>query len=265
MNSLTLGSRSRLRRAREILLPIGFVAVALGAIEASLRWRGNSDVTPLAIFSALAEKLPLLVEHAVHTATEALQGFALGCAAGIAIGAAMMMSRRVRQALYPNVVAFQLIPKIALAPLFTLWFGVGAPSRIAFTIFLCFFPILVSTVAGLGATPKTALLLIRSLRGSRWQEFVQIRAPYAIPYVMAGMKVSATMAMIGIVLGEFVTAQSGLGYIVLFASSAGETKLMFSALILLGIEGLTLYGLVLGLEYLLCRRFGSPVSAIDGV
>lgn len=255
-------------KVRRAVLPVLFVLAVLGLIELWVRLGHVSSAImapPSAIIETLIVAFPLLVEHAVHTGTEASAGFVLGSISGIVIALLMTTWQPLTRALYPNLVAFQLIPKIALAPLFMLWLGVGASSRIIFTIFLCFFPVMVATVAGMSAAPAYALKLSDSLRASKWQTFFLVRAPFAIPFIASGLKVSATLAMIGIVVGEFVTAQSGLGYIILFASSAGETRLLFAALILLCLEGLVLYGLVVLLGYFLNRWYGAPFEAPEGL
>ncbi len=255
------------RRVRRVALPIVFLALVLGLIELSFRVDPGSSpgAAPSLIVETLFASLPLLAEHARQTAVEASIGFALGALLGMTIAMLMSIWKPLARALYPNLVAFQLIPKIALAPLFTLWLGVGAPSRVVFTVFLCFFPVMVATTAGVAGAPSYAIKLARSLNASQWQTFAQVRAPFAIPFIVAGLKVSATLAMIGIVVGEFVTAQAGLGYIVLFASSAGETRLLFSALILLCVEGLALYATVVALGWLLQLWYGARFEAVQAL
>jgi len=170
----------------------------------------------------------------------------------------------VREALYPNIVMFQLIPKIALAPLFIVWLGVGSRSCIVVAIFIAFFPVVVSTATGLVSAKPEVLQLCRSLTASEWQTFRLARFPYAMPFVFAGMKVGVTMAMIGVIVGEFITAQAGLGYIIMFASSAGETATVLAAIVLLCAIGLALFGLVALGEMAVRRWFGGemPVGGV---
>lgn len=248
---------------RRILLPILFAGGCLFAWELALRWfpvPAMILVPPSAIWTTLWRSLPILLVHAASTTEETLEGFALGAVVGILLGAAITQSQRVRQALYPNIVLFQLIPKIALAPLFIIWFGVGSPSRLAFALFLSFFPVTISTAAGLVGTRPDALRLCASLNASKWQSFIAIRLPFAIPSIFAGLKVGMTMAMIGVIVGEFVTAQVGLGYIIMFASSAAETALVFAALALLAAVGLALYGAVVLAEAMAQRWYGAPFA-----
>ena len=249
---------------RRVMLPIAFAIGFLLLWEYALRIFPISRtilVPPSAIWITLRDGFPILFPHAESTTIETIEGFALAAISGILLGTAITQSRRVRQALYPNIIFFQLIPKIALAPLFIVWLGVGTPSRLAFAVFLSFFPIAVSTASGLVATSSASLRLCKSLRASRWQTFASVRFPFAIPHIFAGLKVGITMSMIGIIVGEFVTAQVGLGYIIMFASSAAETALVFAALALLCVIGLALYGCVVLAEAVAQRWYGAPFAA----
>src|SRR6185312_9296646 len=107
-----------------------------------------------------------------------------------------------REALYPNLVVFQLIPKIALAPLFIIWLGIGSPSRLAFAIFISFFPIVIATTAGLTNVDRDMVRLCRALTASEWQIFTSVRLPSALPYVFSGMKIGVTLSIIGVIIGE---------------------------------------------------------------
>lgn len=249
---------------RRIALPILFAAAFLLAWELALRWFPVPEmilVPPSAVWATLWRSLPILLVHAASTMQETVEGFALGAIIGILLGAAITQSQRVGQALYPHIVLFQLIPKIALAPLFIVWFGVGSPSRLAFALFLSFFPVTISTATGLVGTSPDALRLCAALNASKWQSFIAIRLPFAIPSIFAGLKVGMTMAMIGVIVGEFVTAQQGLGYIIMFASSAAETALVFAALALLAVLGLALYGCVVLAEAAAQRWYGAPFAS----
>jgi NitT/TauT family transport system permease protein len=249
---------------RRVLLPVAFAVFCLLVWELALRWITVSKmilVPPSAIWRTLGTSYPILLQHMLATTIETLEGFALATVTGVALGTIITASRRIRQALYPNMVFFQLVPKIALAPLFIIWLGVGSPSRLAFAIFLAFFPIAISTASGLVSTNPDAIRLCRSLTATTWQTFIGVRFPFAIPYIFAGLKVGVTMAMIGVIVGEFVTAQAGLGYIIMFASSAGETALGFVAIGLLCVVGLALYGAVGLAELLMKRWYGAPIAA----
>lgn len=164
-----------------------------------------------------------------------------------------------REALYPNLIFFQLIPKIALAPLFIIWLGVGSQSRIAFSIFIAFFPMVIATTAGFLSVDRGILRLCRSLTATEWQIFTSVRFPTALPHIFSGMKIAITLAIIGVIIGEFITAQAGLGYLIIFATARADTEVSMAAIVVLCICGLLLYGLV-ALAEMVANRFYSADS-----
>ena len=218
-------------------------------------------VPPTAVWDVLAESWPILFQQAWPTLVNAVAGFLMAAVLGVVLGGVLVASRRVEQAFWPHILMFQLIPKVALAPLFIIWLGMGPSSRLTFAVFLSFFPILVSAATGFRAADATALRLCRSLTASTWQVFLHVRLPYAIPHIFAGLKVGVTVAMIGVVVGEFVTSQEGLGYIIMFASSAAETALVFAAIVLLCVIGMGLYCAVALVELFVRRWYGAPFTA----
>jgi NitT/TauT family transport system permease protein len=232
---------------RLVLLPLLFALTVFVAWELFCR---ASRVSPLllpppsAVWSVLSENWGILFQQSVPTTLETITSFAVATLLGVALAVAITFSAWVREALYPNIVMFQLIPKIALAPLFIVWLGVGSRSCIVIAIFIAFFPVMISTATGLVSAKPEVIQLCRSLTASEWQMFRLARFPYAMPFVFAGMKVAVTMAMIGVIVGEFITAQTGLGYIIMFASSAGETATVLAAIVLLCGIGLALFSLV---------------------
>ena len=249
---------------RTVLLPVAFAVVALLAWQYLTVWFAVSPmllVPPSAVWDVLAESWPILFQQAWPSLVNTVVGFAMASVLGVVLGGVLVASRRVEQALWPHVLMFQLIPKVALAPLFIIWLGMGPTSRLCFAVFLSFFPILVSAAAGFRAADPTALRLCRSLQASTWQSFAYVRLPYAIPHIFAGLKVGVTVAMIGVVVGEFVTAQEGLGYIIMFASSAAETALVFAAIVLLCAIGMGLYAVVAIAEFFVRRWYGAPFTS----
>jgi NitT/TauT family transport system permease protein len=255
------------RLSRVVGLPLGFAVLATIAWEILCRVAKISPELlppPSAVWRVLAGNPAILLQHAVPTTIEVVVSFGVATVVGVLLAIAITFSAAVREALYPNIVMFQLIPKIALAPLFIVWLGVGGRSCIVVGVFIAFFPVVVSTATGLVSAKPEILQLCRSLTASEWQSFVMVRFPYAMPYVFAGMKVGVTMAMIGVIVGEFITAQAGLGYIIMFASSAGETATVLAAIVVLCGIGLVLYGLV-GLGELLVRRWYGGDMPVGGV
>lgn len=246
---------------RPILLPLLLAAAWLAAwqwgVELFPQTRSLLS-SPSEIGAILGKSLPFLMPQLASTAREAVMGFALAAVIGMALGTAITMSRRLEQALFPHLVLFQIIPKIALAPLFVIWFGVGSESRLVFALFLSFFPIAAATAGGLARTRPEALRLCAALTATPWRTFVSVRVPFAIPSIFAGLKMGMTMALIGTIVGEFVTGQQGLGYIIMFAAANADSALTFAALGLLCLVGLTVYGAVLLAELVAQRWYGAP-------
>ncbi len=210
---------------------------------------------PSNVLAALIENREALMGHTLHTLFEALAGFLFAACLGLAIGLAMNLSQFLRDMLYPNLVALQVIPKIALAPLFIVWFGIGAESKLILATFISFFPVAIGTATGLMETDAGALRLCRVLQATRLQTLIQVRLPYALPFVFSGLKVASTMAMIGVVVAEFISAQRGLGYFILNASSRIDTPAVMAAIVLLCISGMGLFALTDLLERAIKKRW----------
>ena len=212
---------------------------------------------PSMLYERFLQTYPTIFAQAIPTTIETLLGFVLATILGMLLAIALTYSRLLDAALYPGVIFFQLIPKIALAPLFIVWLGIGTESRLAFSIFISFFPIVVATMAGLRSTPPEMLRLCHALTATKWQLFILVRLPFAVPYIFSGMKIAVTFAMIGVIIGEFITAQRGLGFIIIFASSQADTALILVAIAMLCVVGLGLYGVVALVERMVARIYGS--------
>jgi NitT/TauT family transport system permease protein len=253
----------RQARSREIgpvgqmLLPVGLAVAVLVLWEIVVRV-GNIPAVilpaPSEVFQTLVRTYPLLLHHAFPTMLETVLGFILAVVLGVLLAVLLTYSPAWRAALYPNLVFFQLIPKVALAPLFIIWLGIGMESRLFFALFISFFPIVISMATGLAEVDASLLRLCRSLTATEWQVFVNVRFPYSLPFLFSGMKIGITMAMIGVIVGEFITAQAGLGYLIVFATSRAETGVIMAAISVLCFLGLALYGLVV-LGELAMRRW----------
>jgi len=244
---------------RAVLLPLALAFAVLTAWQIVVTVMKIPSVIlpgPVSIAEYIFSKFDILIVHAVPTTLESLAGFLLAVVLGIAIAILITYSNAAREALYPNLVFFQLIPKIALAPLFIIWLGVGTQSRVAFSVFIAFFPIVIATSAGLTSVDKSMLRLCRSLTASEWQVFTSVRFPAAIPHIFSGMKIAVTLAIIGVIIGEFITSQAGLGYLIILATSRADTEVSMAAIVVLCVCGLLLYGLVALAEWL-ARRFYS--------
>jgi NitT/TauT family transport system permease protein len=246
-------------RLRTVLLPIVFAAASLLFWQFVVGWARVPPAIlppPTDIAAQLVQNWGLILKHATQTATETLIAFGLSIPLGLVLAAFITWSPTINKALLPNVVLFQLIPKIALAPLFIVWLGFGLPSRVTFSIFVSFFPILIATAAGLQSLPLDMLRLCRSVGASDWQILLFVRFPMALPFVFSGMKVAATLAIIGIVVGEFIASRAGLGYLILFASSRQQMDLSLACIAVLCAIGLLVYGLTTLAERLFTIWYG---------
>jgi len=254
-----LGQRVRHMLSADIVLPVTFAMLCLLIWEGMTRYFQISPVllpSPSAVWQRMVETMPLLLHHAYPTAWESVVGFVIATFLGVALATLLSASRLMRSMLYPNVVFFQLIPKIALAPLFIVWLGIGYESRLTFSVFISFFPVVIAALAGLDNVDKSLLRLCRALTASPWQTFMSVRFPHAIPYIFSGMKIATTFAIIGVIVGEFITSQEGLGYLILFASAQADTALILASITVLCIFGLAFYGLVVLLENVARAKFG---------
>lgn len=191
-----------------------------------------------------------LWKHMLVTGHEVMLGFAWATAFSIPLALVIALVRPIERAFYPLIVFFQLIPKIAIAPLLIVWFGFGVFPKILLTFLLCFFPTLVASMAGFKAIDPRVLYLTKSMGASSWQTFVYVRVPTALPYIFSGLAVSIVFAVTGAIVGEFVGAQAGLGYLLLRGSSYLDTSLMFAVLVVLSIMGLAFSYAVTTLEYI---------------
>jgi ABC-type nitrate/sulfonate/bicarbonate transport system permease component len=246
--------------ARLIAPPAVAVLLLVGGWEALSRHGLLSArllPAPSKVFDTLVHSLSVLLDQAQPTFWGALSGIVLAAALGIALGAAVSYSRTLMQAVYPTIVFFQLIPKVALAPVFLLWFGTGFGANVIFSIFIAFFPVVVATIAGLQAAPPSYERLCRSLMMSRLKMFATVKFPFALPHIFAGLRIGVTFAVIGVVLGEFITAQTGLGYIILFSANNFETALLLAAILLLCAVGIVLFAFFLALEAIVMRLYDS--------
>jgi len=252
-----------LRRTRPIILPILTAMVALGLWELVVKLANVPAVImppPSAVFDKLYRFFPFIAQNAVPTAWESTAGFFLAVVLGVALAIALIYSKVLFEAFYPNLVFFQLIPKIALAPLFIVWLGIGYESRLTFSLFISFFPMLIATAAGLTNVDRDMIRMCRALGASDWQIMMNVRLPTSMPYIFSGMKIAVTLAIIGVIIGEFISSQAGLGYLILFASSRQETALTLAAITMLCVVGLALYGLVAIAERYARRYFGDGTS-----
>jgi NitT/TauT family transport system permease protein len=189
-----------------------------------------------------------LARHMWVTLQEVLLGLLVGVGAASLLGYALAKSRRLERALAPYVVASQSIPIVAIAPLLVIWFGPGLLSKVLICALIVFFPVLINTIVGLHSVPQDLRDLMRSLRASRWQTLRLLELPAALPVFLAGLRIGATLSVIGAVVGEFVGADRGLGFLINVGRGEYDTALVFVAVFTLIATALVLYGLVVLLE-----------------
>jgi NitT/TauT family transport system permease protein len=190
--------------------------------------------------------------HAGVTATEGLLGFAIGSTAGIVMGMLVAHSRLVERVLYPYIIALQSLPKIAIAPLFIIWFGFGLEPKILITTIITFFPLLVNSIAGASSVDPDRIDLARVCNASRWHIFLKITLPSAMPFIFAGLNMATVLAILGAIVGEFVGAQAGLGMLILQRNELLDVPGVFALLVVLAAMGLSLHLTVRIIERRVC-------------
>ena len=206
---------------------------------------------PTAIIRVFIDEFAKIAFHGWVTTYEMLLGYALAVGIGIPLAIAITSSERFDRFVMPQMLFFQVVPKVAIAPLFLVWFGVGALPKVLVAFLISFFPIVIDAAVGLRSMSTEMRDLARSMGASRLQVFAQFRLPTSLPYLFSGLKVAATLAVAGAVVGEFVGADKGLGYLLLVTNSNLETALMFATLFALTFIGLAFFYAVEFLEALL--------------
>jgi len=204
--------------------------------------------SPSAIAITARDWAPELAYNSYATLRETLIGFLIALVLSVPLAVALAFTTTLRRILYPILLGLQSIPKVALAPLVILWLGIGNLPKVVIVVLVCFFPILVNVVAGFEATPAAMLDLMYSLRASKLAIFRRLRVPIATPYLFTGCKIAITFAVIGAVIGEFVAAQEGLGYLILISTAQSQTPLAFAAIILLTVISVVLFNAIEFLE-----------------
>jgi len=197
-----------------------------------------------------------LWRHAQVTLSEIFAGLGLGLATAVALGYALAKSPWLERLLAPYLVASQSVPVVAIAPLLVIWFGSGRLSKVLVCALIVFFPVLINTVVGLRSVERDLRDLMRLLGASRWQTFRLLEVPAALPVLFGGMKIGVTLSVIGAVVGEFVGADRGLGFLINQARGLFDTSLVFVAILALVVIALSLYGSVMLLEMRLLRWRG---------
>ena len=203
---------------------------------------------PSAIIESLIKWAPVIIIHAWQTLFTTLIGFAFAVLGGLGIGIAVGWSQLLYRALYPLLIAFNSIPKVAIVPILVIWFGIGTPPAIITAFMLAFFPIVVNVAAGLATVEPELEDVLRSLGASKKDILLKVGLPSSAPYFFAALKVAITLALVGSVIAETIAANKGIGYLMLNASSRFDVPLVFAGLIVVAIMGMVIYELCAYIE-----------------
>lgn len=254
-------------RRREMSLSAGTLIFLLAVWEASVTFLAIPEFilpSPSDVVQSLGALTGTLMRNASVTLLSIGIGFALGSASGLFLAVLMSMFPAFRSAIYPLVLATQTTPKIALAPLFIVWFGIGLTPRVLIVALLAFFPVLVNGVAGLANVDPLQLDLMRSVNAGTWQVYRHLRLPGSVPYVFAGFRLALTVSIIGAVVSEWIASSSGLGYLLVFYIATLRTANMFAVLLTLLVIAVVMFGLIMALERALSWEVKVKGSAGSG-
>jgi len=242
-----------MREPRNPALRIALLAASLAVWEAAVRvLRIPAFIlpTPSQVGAALYRGTVsgIYLEHIWITLAETLLGFALGSVIAFVVGTALAASQSVEYYLYPFIVMFQSVPKVALAPLVVIWFGLGLTSKVVSAALIAFFPLLVNTVVGLRSADEDRIDLMRSLSASELQIFRMLRLPSALPFIMAGLEVAMVFSLVGAIVGEFVGAEAGLGMLIQSRNFSMDVAGEFALLFILAAMGLALNAILVSVR-----------------
>jgi NitT/TauT family transport system permease protein len=200
--------------------------------------------SPGRTWQVMVDQAGYLARNTLTTTWETLVGFVLAAAAGLLAAVVMVYSSTVEKTLYPLLLFAQVVPKIAIAPLFVVWLGFGSSPKIVVAVLMAFFPIVISGMTGLRSVDPELLELVATMGSKPLQTFRKIRFPAALPHLFAGLKIAATLAVTGAVVGEFVGANEGLGYVILQANGNLDTPMLFAGLIIMALLGVLLFAVI---------------------
>ena len=240
-----------LAKLKDAAWPIGMTFLLLAGWEGAVRIMKIRSIVlppPTEVAQTMVLRYDLLLDHLWPSLYLTILGFALSVVGGIIVAVLITYSEIVRKGFYPVIVVSQVIPKVSIAPLFIVWFGTGTLSSLLLAFLIAFFPMTINAAMGFQSVDEDIHKMARTFMGSRWQIFWKIRLPNALPYIFGGMKISITLAIIGVIVSEFVASQEGIGYLIKLAGGLLDTPLMLGAITVLSIAGLALYGLIVVAE-----------------
>lgn len=240
--------------SRNYLWSVASLGLVIGVWEAGVRLfriRAYLLPGPGDVMAALGQHWRLLVSQSAVTMGEVLAGFLAAALVAISLAMLVVVSPVLERLIYPPMVATQSIPKIALAPLFIVWFGFGTTPKVAVAFLISFFPVVVDTIVGLRSIDPAMVQLARSMGAPSYRIFLRLRLPNALPSVFGGLKVASTLAVVGALTGEFIGSDRGLGYVLVQASAQLDTPLLFATLVTLSLLAMAFFFIVEGVERLL--------------
>lgn len=203
---------------------------------------------PSSIFDFMVGNAPYLLHHTGLTVYEAVLGFLLAVAVSIPISIGIVFSKHIEVTVFPLVVVIQVLPKIALVPVFIVWFGTGVSMKVIIVFFLSFFPLVINTVLGLRDVDPDLVNIARSLGASTRQIFTKIRIPHSVPYLFTGMRIAIVLSVVGAIIAEFVAGMTGIGWLIIDGKAMFNTPQIFAALFSAAIVGLVLFRIVVLVE-----------------
>ena len=230
------------------LLGIWELAARLDVIAHALRIEPFLVPAPSEIAQSLWNDRSLLADNGWVTLQEVLAGFGLSVAAGVGFAVLLHLSSTLRRAVYPLLIASQTVPIVVVAPVLVVWLGFGIGPKLAIIALICFFPITVNTLDGLGAVDRDMVKMMRTLDASRWQTLVRVEGPTALPYFFSGAKIAVAVAVIGAVFGEWAGSSSGLGHLIQVTYSQLQTARTFAAVAVLSALAIALFASLSALE-----------------
>jgi NitT/TauT family transport system permease protein len=234
------------------LIPLVFITVVVSweLIVRLFHIRQILLPAPSAIVRALVEQIVkgYMLRHLLVTMYENLAGYLIGSGLGLLIGILVAQFPLVEKTLFPYVVAFETLPKVAIAPIVIIWLGFGYNSKIAITAMIVFFPVVVNTMTGLRATDPQYLEMLTAFTATKWQAFRIVKVPMALPYIFAGLDIASVLGVIGAIVAEFVGARAGLGYLILHRMFMMDMPTVFATLIVLSLMGYLMHMAVVAIR-----------------
>jgi NitT/TauT family transport system permease protein len=240
-------ARARRDRVAALAYPIGMTVALIILWEAAARLFSFPPYllpAPSAIIESMGTNAAVLIKQSVGTTVEIVLGFALSVAVGVPLALAIFLWKPFARTVYPLLISSQAVPKVAIAPLFLVWFGFGLMPKVLIAFLIAFFPVVINTAMGLASLEREKIYLAQSMGLGSIATFFKIQLPNAMPSIFAGLKISITFAVVGAVVGEFVGGQGGLGYLLLIANGNMDTALLFAGIVALTVLGIVLFALI---------------------